>query len=148
MGEFKRGDKQIRGADPKENIAIIFTEESFFEGKKDYMIGEEKLNSDGSINYAKSKIRNKGIPKTTITDDGTKVDLLDKQFYIDRYNGKIVSKTFKTIGKALYDTKRTNGITLLGYNMTRKSTPHNFKKFKVYTAEGDQVVVNPWVKYS
>jgi len=106
-------------------------EESFFLGKKDYLIGNVKM-KDGSINYKKSKLRFKGIPKTTISDDGSKIELLDKQFYIDRYNGLTVDKTFKTIGKTLFDSKKTDKITLNGYNMTRRAIPRHIKKFKRY----------------
>lgn len=127
---------------------VCTTEESFFIGKKDYMIGEAKLNPDGSINYGKSKIRNKGIPAKTIDDEGSNIDLLDKQFFIDRFNGQVVAKTFKTIGKSLYDTKRTSGMTLTGYNMTRRSTPHNFKDFKVYSNVNGEVCVGEWERYN
>lgn len=126
---------------------ICTKEESFFIGKKDYMIGEPILNNDKSINYNKSKIRNKGIPKTTINDEGNKIDLLNKQFYIDRYNGKTCYKTFKTIGKALYDTKHHSGITLTGYDMVRKSTPHDFKNFKMYEEKDGKVIIKDWKKY-
>ena len=144
-----KNDDMIKIGEELGNVEeeVCTTEESFFIGKKDYMIGEAKLNKDGSINYGKSKIRNKGIPKTTIDDEGSKIDLLDKQFYIDRYNGDAVSKTFKTIGKSLYDSKRTEGMTLTGYDMTRKSTPHNFKHFKHYTEEDGKVKINEWKKY-
>ena len=144
-----KNDPMIKIGDELGNVEeeVCSKEESFFIGKKDYMIGEAKLNKDGTINYNKSKIRNKGIPKTTIDDEGNKIDLLDKQFYIDRYNGNSVNKTFKTIGKALYDTKHTQGITLTGYNMTRKSTPHNFKDFKMYEEINGKVIVKKWEKY-
>jgi len=121
--------------------------ESFWEGKKDYMIGDEYHKPDGHIDYNKTKIRFKGVPKTTIDDEGNTIDLLDKQFYIDRYNGKTVKKTFKTISKQLYDTKQTNNLSLAGFNMSRKSTPHNFKDFRVYEEIDGKVVKQPWRKY-
>ena len=145
----KKNDPMIKIGDELGNVEeeVCTTEESFFLGKKDYLIGETKLKKDGTINYEKSKLRFKGVPKKTIDDEGSKIDLLDKQFYIDRYNGHTVTKTFKTIGKALYDTKRTTGITLNGYNMTRKSIPHNCKQFKVYSVENEKVKIDEWKEY-
>ena len=125
---------------------VVCSDESFFIGKKDYMIGLAIKNDDGTINYDKSKIRNKGIPKRTINIEGSNIDLLDEQFYIDRYNGKAVTKTFSTINKTLYDTAKIQGISLSSYFMTRTSTPHNFKNFKVYSEQNGKVLVNDWEK--
>ena len=44
--------------------------ESFWESKKEYMIGDEYYKPDGHIDYNKTKIRFKGVPKTTIDDEG------------------------------------------------------------------------------
>lgn len=143
-------DPIIRVGDNLGNIEeeVNTTEESFYLGKKDYMIGLEKYMTDGKIDYNKSKIRYKGIPKSTIDDEGTGIDLLNRQFYIDRYNGKTVEKSFKTISKILYGNKQTNNINLSGFNMTRKATPHDFKKFKVYYPCNDDVIVKDWEKYN
>ena len=126
---------------------VATNDESFWEGKKDYFIGDEYYKPDGHIDYNKTKIRFKGTPKTTIDDEGNTIDVLDKQFFIDRYNGKTVKKTFKTISKQLYDTKQTNNLSLAGFNMSRKSTPHNFKYFRVYEEIDGKVVKQPWRKY-
>lgn len=122
-------------------------EESFFLSKKDYLIGEVKLNPDQSINYKKCKMAAKGVPKTTITDDGSNLDLLDKKFYTERYNGNSVTKKFKTMSKWLYDTRRTNGITITGYDMSRETTPHEFRNYRTYFELDGGVVAVPRIPY-
>lgn len=88
--------------------------DTYFLGKKFYYIDEEA-----------KKI--KGIPGKTITNDGTEMKLVDKQLFIDVYNGKEVTKTFKTMKKQLFAVK----IYISTYDMTR--TIKSSTKYKEYS---------------
>lgn len=76
--------------------------DTYFLGKKFYYIDEDA-----------KKI--KGIPGKTITNDGTEMKLVNKQLFVDIYNGKEVTKTFKTMKKQLFAVK----IYISTYDMTR-----------------------------
>ena len=73
--------------------------------------------------------------------------LLDKKFYTERYNGNSVTKKFKTMSKWLYDTRRTNGITITGYDMSRETTPHEFRNYRTYLEVDGGVVAVPRIPY-
>lgn len=64
----------------------------------------------------------KGIPKYTIDDAGTKIELVNKQLYEDIYKWKqgdqLIQRTFKTIKKSLYGKTE-----LYSTNITRTITP-------------------------
>ena len=126
---------------------VVSFDDSYVLGKKDYLLGKLKKNQDGTNNYDKSKLRFKGIAKTTIGDDGSHEDLLDEEFFVRRFNGETISKTFKTITKALWETKKTKTTTLAGYNLTRKVLPRNFKHYKIYEERMDGgIICLPWKK--
>ena len=120
--------------------------EGFVLGKKDYFFGAVKRNKDGSIDYKNTKMRSKGVRKNTIHDDGSNKDLLDRDFYKNRYNGQTVSVTWKAIDKTLFATKRNTNFSLAGFNMTREMVPHNLKEFKIYEAAGKFVITKPYEK--
>ena len=122
--------------------------EGFVLGKKDYLFGDIKYFEDGMTNWDDTKLRCKGFRKSTIDDDGTKKDILDKQFFIDRYMGETISKTWKAIDKNLFGSRKKLSLSLAGYDMTRQSVPHNIKSYKVYEKDGSQVKVLPYRKYS
>jgi len=75
----------------------------YFLGKKFYYISLSDEYLTKPRDSANEDIyRVKGIPQTTITDDGTKVYLVDAQLYRDVYAGKQVIKTFSTMRKSLF----------------------------------------------
>ena len=86
---------------------------SYWLGKKFYYI-YTNYNKDGSIDYANSKIKIKGIPTTTIDDYGTKMDLVNEKFYEDIYAGKTITTEFSTITKFLFDSKKNDTILASG----------------------------------
>lgn len=94
--------------------------DTYFLGKKFYYIKDDTM-----------KI--KGIPGKTITDDGTEKKLIDKQLYKDIYNGKDVTKTFKTMKKQLFADK----IYISSYDMTR-TIKANCKYFEYETDSDDE----------
>ena len=143
-------DPIIKIGDDLGNVENELSEEKegFVLGKKDYLFGDIKYLEDGMTDWDKTKLRCKGMRKCTIEDDGTKKDILNKQFYIDRYMGETVSKTWKAIDKNLYGSRKKASLSLAGYEMTRQMKPHNLSSYKVYEAEGCQVKVLPYRKYS
>ena len=123
--------------------------EGFVMGKKDYLFGDIKYLEDGMTDWDNTKLRCKGMRKCTIEDDGTKKDLLDKDFFIRRYMGETISKTWKAIDKNLYGSRKKASLSLAGYDMTRQMKPHNISSYKVYEKDGEsQVKVIPYRKYS
>mgnify|MGYP003674401483 CR=1 FL=1 len=123
--------------------------EGFVLGKKDYLFGDIKYLEDGYIDWEpnKTKLRCKGMRKHTTTDDGTKIDILDKPFFTRRYNGETISKTWKAIDKTLYGSSKKASLSLAGYNMTRQIKPHNIKSYRVYEKDGSKVKMMPYRKY-
>ena len=118
--------------------------EGKFLGKKFYMIGQEVFNEDGSINYDKSKMRIKGIRTATISDDGSKIDLIDSKFYENIYNGKEQTRSFKTMNKKLWG----KDISIYGYTMTRTTKPLQRKNYNVYTeGKNGTIIKQPWRPY-
>lgn len=90
---------------------------NYFLGKKFYCIEKE-------VNKFTYKI--KGIPCNTISDNGTKINLVDLQLYEDIYNGKTVNKEFKCLKKKLYGEKTI----IMSYNMSRKISPNtDYKEY-------------------
>ena len=80
------------------------------------------FNDELEIDYAKSKIRIKGIPCRTIDAHGKNVDLVNEHFYEEIYAGRSVKTSFSAISKNLFDSKRNTKVSMNGYTMTRTTT--------------------------
>ena len=99
---------------------------SYFLGKKFYNI---TLNND-YINGNRDKndennYKIKGIPQTTIDDYGKKVFLVDTPLYEDIYKGKVTTRSFQTLRKALF----TESTHISSHVLTRTIRPNQSYKF-------------------
>lgn len=93
--------------------------DNYFLGKKFYYISQPE--------GKEAVMRIKGIPQSTIDAYGNKIQLVDKQLYIDVFNGMIINKEFKTIKRDLESDKPK----LLGYSMARDIKPDS-EGYKLY----------------
>ena len=93
--------------------------DNYFLGKKFYYISQPE--------GKEAVMRIKGIPQSTIDVYGNKIQLVDKQLYIDVFNGMIINKEFKTIKRDLESDKPK----LLGYSMARDIKPDS-EGYKLY----------------
>jgi hypothetical protein len=120
VGEYDGSFKEVCIGDKLGNIDIEVEKEgtSYWLGKKFYYI-YTTYNKDGSIDYGNSKIKIKGIPTKTITNDGSYIDLVDEKFYEDIYNGKERTTEFSTLTKFLFDNSKSNTINIASYQMKR-----------------------------
>jgi len=93
-----------------ENLGNLKIEKSTPEGSLSYFLGKKFyciVIDDSYVTKArdtsdKNIYRVKGIPQTTIEDDGTKKFLVDIQLYDDIYNGTSLTRTFATLRKSLF----------------------------------------------
>ena len=131
VGEYNGSFKEVCIGDKLGNIDIEVEKEgtSYWLGKKFYYI-YTTYNKDGSIDYGNSKIKIKGIPTKTITNDGSYIDLVDEKFYEDIYNGKERTTEFSTLTKFLFDNSKSNTINIASYQMKR--TTKAGMKYKEY----------------
>lgn len=83
---------------------------AYFLGKKFYNI---TLNDDYIKKPRDDKDKNiyrvKGIPQTTINNDGSRKYLVDTKLYEDIYNGKSIVKSFQTLKKQLFTQNSSIG---------------------------------------
>jgi hypothetical protein len=90
------GNLKIEKSTPKGQVA-------YFLGKKFYVITmNDDYNEKPRDKDDKNIYRIKGIPQTTINDDGSSKYLVDVKLYDDIYNGKDVTREFQTLKKNLF----------------------------------------------
>lgn len=114
VSNYKGDFKNIGFGNELGNIKMEYNthhNNNYFLGKKFYCIEKDT---------DKFTYKIKGIPCNTISDDGSKVNLVDLQLYKDIYDGKTVSKEFKCLKKKLYGEKTI----IMSYNMSRKISPN------------------------
>ena len=111
-----KGDYPCVMGDDLGNLKIEKTTEkgstAYFLGKKFYQFGET--------------YRIKGLSQETISEDGSKIRLVDKQLYEDIYNGKKVKKEFATLIRKCWGEK----MYISGHRMTRTISPNG--KYNLY----------------
>ena len=113
-------------------IEVESTAASYWLGKKFYYIKtvhkdsltitKTEYNDVNEIDYAKSKIRIKGIPCRTIDSFGRNIDLVNERFYEDIYKGEKVTTEFSAINKMLFNSNRNLTVELSSYTMSRTTT--------------------------
>jgi hypothetical protein len=91
--------------------------ESYWLGKKFYYI------NDGTM-------RCRGIPAKTIDKWGKDIQLVDKQLFVDVFNGKAVVKEYATIQRHLWDGKRNSTVCLTSHRQSRTINPR--MRYKTY----------------
>ena len=96
-----------------DKLGNLDCDKNISEGNDCYFLGKKFYYLDNKA------MRIKGIPQKTIKPDGSKIQLVDKQLYMDVYNGLTVSKTFSVLKKNLYETKAT----ITAFDMTRRIKP-------------------------
>lgn len=74
------------------------TKKASYEGQPAYFLGKKFYCITGKTNTYKIK----GIPQSTIDDEGNKIQLVDENLYKMVYDGKIVKKSFKTMKRNLF----------------------------------------------
>ena len=94
-----------------DDLGNLKIEKSTPEGSVSYFLGKKFYNIEIDDTYItkprdtndKNIYRVKGIPQTTIEDDGTKKYLVDTQLYEGIYSGKTLTRTFATLRKSLFN---------------------------------------------
>lgn len=130
------GDYPVKFGEDLGNLKI---EESTNEGQVAYFLGKKFYNITLNNDYL-TKPRDddddnlykiKGIPQSTINDDGSKKFLVDTQLYEDVYNWKEgnedITRTFSTLKRNLFGSNNTS---IMAYKMTRKIKPNC--EYKLY----------------
>lgn len=137
LDSFTEKLKQYQGDYPcmfGDDLGNLKIEKSTPEGSVSYFLGKKFYNIVIDETYMtkprdkddKNIYRVKGIPQTTIEDDGTKVYLVDTQLYEDIYSGKSLTRTFATLRKSLFN-KNTQIST---HKLTRTIRPNC--KYQLY----------------
>jgi hypothetical protein len=114
---------------------------AYFLGKKFYCITLDdkfKTMTRKEIKQIEGKkekniYRVKGIPQTTIEDDGETKYLVDVKMYDDIYKGETIFRSFKTLKKSLF-CEKTN---IASYTMTR--TIKGQTNYKLYKPTGHPI---------
>jgi hypothetical protein len=78
------------------------------------------------LNATKPAMKIKGIPQSTIDNAGNKIQLVDEALYKDVFEGKTITKSFKTLKRCL-ETDKTQ---ILSLTMTRSIRP--MSKYQTY----------------
>jgi hypothetical protein len=114
------GNVKMEKSTPKGQVA-------YFLGKKFYNItlNNDYLTKPRDAND-KNIYRMKGIPNTTLEDDGSIKYLVDTQMYEDVYNGSVVVKEFGTLKKQLLGRR----LSICTLKMSRRINPSG--KYELY----------------
>lgn len=107
-----------------EDLGNLKIEKTTYEGQVAYFLGKKFYCI--TMEDGKNIYRVKGIPQSTIDDDGNSITLVDTKLYEDVYKGEEVTKTFKTLKKSLF-TKET---TISSHSITRTIKPNC--KYNIY----------------
>jgi len=99
---------------------------AYFLEKKLYMISvnNDYMNKQRDKND-KNIYRVKGVPQSTLSEDGSRKYLVDVQLYEDLYNWKPVKRSFNTLKKSLFTEKTA----IYSYEMTRVLKPASQYRF-------------------
>ena len=114
VSTYKGDFKNITFGNELGNIKMEYNthnNNNYFLGKKSYCIEKDT---------DKFTYKWKGAPSNTISDDGTKINLLNLQVYKDIYEGKPVLLNFKCLKKKLYGEKTI----IMSYTMSRELKGH------------------------
>jgi hypothetical protein len=76
----------------------------------------------------------KGMPQSTKTEDGRKVDLVDRSVYEDLYAGNKVQRSFYTLKKSLFGNEQDRSFSIQEAMMTRELSPE-LHKYNEYPLE-------------
>lgn len=107
-----------------EDLGNLKIEKTTYEGQVAYFLGKKFYCI--TMEDGKNIYRVKGIPQSTIDDEGNIITLVDTKLYEDVYKGEEVTKTFKTLKKSLF-TKET---TISSHSITRTIKPNC--KYNIY----------------
>lgn len=113
---------------------------AYFLGKKFYHIStsDKYLHTPRDDDDTNNFYRIKGIPQSTINDDGSKRYIVNSNLYEQVFQGKEVYSTFCTLQKSLF--KEETCIT--SHYMTRVTRP-NFPEYKTYNEDNPQGIYIP-----
>ena len=103
------------------------TEDSYFLGKKFYYIA----GPDPSSGKYKQSLIIKGSPKSTTDENGSKINLVDKDLYKETFNWRPgdppIRKTFSTMKKVLYGNQTE--ISMVQMTRTIKSDYNEYQTY-------------------
>lgn len=126
LPEFTNNLKNYKGKYPcmfGEDLGNLKIEKTTYAGQVAYFLGKkfycitmsDEYNTKPRDEKDKNIYRVKGIPQTTIEDDGKRKYLVDVKMYEDIYKGETLLRSFKTLKKELF-CEKTN---ISSYTMTR-----------------------------